>query len=89
LFGGAILFAQYRAFEALVVSELITECDYAQSGLLSAADEKAYLERLSSRNRLTLIATDGTVLFDSASDVTKMDNHADRPEISDVPQRSC
>lgn len=84
LFGGAILFAQYRAFEALVVSELITECDYAQSGLLSAADEKAYLERLSSRNRLTLIATDGTVLFDSASDVTKMDNHADRPEISDA-----
>ena len=84
LFGGAVLFAQYRAFEALVVSELITECDYAQSGLLSAADEKAYLERLSSRNRLTLIATDGTVLFDSASDVTKMDNHADRPEISDA-----
>ena len=84
LFGGAVLFAQYRAFEALVVSELITECDYAQSGLLSAADEKAYLERLSSRNRLTLIATDGTVLFDSASDVTRMDNHADRPEISDA-----
>lgn len=84
LFGGAVLFAQYRAFEALVVSELITECDYAQSGLLSAADEKAYLERLSSRNRLTLVAIDGTVLFDSASDVTKMDNHADRPEISDA-----
>ena len=84
LFGGAVLFAQYRAFEALVVSELITECDYAQSGLLSAADEKAYLERLSSRNRLTLIATDGTVLFDSASDVTKMDNHADRPEITNA-----
>lgn len=84
LFGGAVLFAQYRAFEALVVSELITECDYAQSGLLSAADEKAYLERLSSRNRLTLIATDGTVLFDSASDVTRMDNHADRPEITNA-----
>jgi two-component system phosphate regulon sensor histidine kinase PhoR len=81
LLGGAIILVQYRAFETLVISDLSSECDYAQSGLISAANEQEYLGRLTSRNRLTLIAADGTVLFDSAFDVSKMDNHADRPEI--------
>ena len=81
LLGGVILLAQYRMYETLVFSELAEECRYVQSGLSSAADEHAYLSSLPSSDRLTLIAADGTVLFDTSSDVSKLANHADRPEI--------
>ena len=81
LLGGVILFAQYRAFETLVFDELAGECDYVASGLLSAADEQAYLKSLPAGNRVTLIEADGTVVFDTSSDVAKLESHADRPEV--------
>ncbi len=81
LLGSVILFAQYRAFERLVFDELAGECDYVATGLLSAEDEQAYLKSLPSSARLTLINADGTVVFDSKSDASKLANHADRPEV--------
>lgn len=84
LLGGVILVAQYRAFEQLVFSELAGECEYVESGLLISQDEQAYLLDLPSGNRTTLIAADGTVLFDSAADASKLENHADRPEFIDA-----
>ncbi|NTU77615.1 MAG: histidine kinase, partial [Alphaproteobacteria bacterium] len=80
LLGSVILLAQYRMFESLVFSELSAESRYVQSGLASAADERVYLASLPSSDRLTLIAADGTVLFDTSSDVSKLENHSDRPE---------
>ena len=35
-------------------------------------------------SRITWIASDGTVLFDSSADPGSMENHLDRPEISDA-----
>ena len=32
-------------------------------------------------NRITLVAPDGTVLYDNTADASKMENHAGRPEI--------
>ena len=81
LLGGVILFAQYRAFEKLVFDELAVECEYVETGLLSASDEQTYLKNLNSSNRVTLISSDGTVLFDSKADATKLASHADRPEV--------
>lgn len=44
-----------------------------------------YLRNLKSDNfRLTWVAKDGTVLFDSKADETAMDNHLDREEISEA-----
>lgn len=80
LLGGVILLAQYRAFERLVFDELAGECAYVKSGLLSAEDEHAYLASLPSSDRLTLINADGTVVFDSTSDASILENHSDRPE---------
>ena len=80
LLGGVILLAQYRSFESLMFSELSTECMYVESGLASASDEQVYLKELSSSDRVTLIAADGTVLFDTSSDASKLENHANRPE---------
>jgi len=81
LLGGAILLAQYQTYERRIFSELTTVCEYVESGLLSASDEPEYLKQLPTIDRVTLIDTDGTVLFDSASDVSKLENHAGRPEI--------
>ena len=80
MLGGVVLLAQYRAFEQLVFSELSEQCEYVESGLLSASDETAYLESLPSSDRITLIASDGIVVYDTSSDVSKLKNHSDRPE---------
>lgn len=81
LLGGVILFAQYNTFETLVFSGLSAEARYIQNGLTSASNEQAYLSGLPNIDRVTLIAEDGTVLFDTSSDVSKLENHADRPEV--------
>lgn len=48
---------------------------------IEALEDKTQLkgEDLES-NRITLIDTDGTVIFDNKADVAKMENHKDRPE---------
>ncbi len=54
----------------------------------SSADKsvEALEEQFPSITRYTLIAADGTVLFDSSVDPTQMENHADRPEIQQALQ---
>ena len=84
LLGGVILLAQYRSFESLVYSELASESSYIESGLLSAADEQAYLSDLPSKERVTLIDADGTVVYDSNALASKLENHANRPEFIDA-----
>lgn len=58
--------------------------------LTSTAVEQSGLEYLTalpaSASRLTWIAADGTVLFDSYGNAADMDNHADREEISSALQ---
>ena len=81
MLGGVVLLAQYQTFEALVFTELTDECQYLEDGLLSAKDETAYLTELASNDRITLIGSDGTVLYDSSSDISKLENHANRPEV--------
>ena len=44
------------------------------------------LEHLPENMRATLIAPDGTVVFDSLVDVSKMEDHSDRPEIQEAMQ---
>lgn len=59
----------------------------AQAGVLVLGqpdiDIGASVERLVARTdlRMTVIASDGTVLADSEEDPTAMENHADRPEV--------
>ncbi|MDD4310957.1 MAG: ATP-binding protein [Eubacteriales bacterium] len=86
LLGGVILLAQYRSFENLVFSELAAENDYIKSGLTATKDESAFFAGLPSKDRVTLIDSDGTVLFDTSSDVTTLENHASRPEIVSAHQ---
>ena len=73
--------ALYRVYENRITKELRTEADYIVRALNALEDSTAYLDELSSSNRITLIAPDGAVLYDSAADEAGMDSHAQRPEV--------
>lgn len=60
-----------------------------EAGLIKSALElsgSSYLDMLEAAppTRVTLISSDGTVLFDSEADTSKMENHSNRPEIIDA-----
>ena len=74
----------YPYFGGQLEKELENEASYLS--LSVEKDGVAALEQLphSSSTRITLIASDGAVLYDSQADAAQMENHADREEIRDA-----
>ncbi len=73
----------YDYFTNIQINQLKDELSIASVGTVQSGEE--YLEALKSDNyRLTWVASDGTVLFDSQADKTAMDNHLDREEITEA-----
>lgn len=73
--------ALYNVYEARISTELRTEADYIVRALDVTQDDLSYFFALSPTSRVTLIAPDGTVLYDSDADEARMDSHAERPEV--------
>lgn len=76
-------FVLYQQLAEDMKRELRSQAAYLSAGY----DEEgvAYLESIRSadrQSRITLVDADGTVLFDNRADASTMDNHLDRPEIS-------
>ena len=73
----------YQYFGGIQQSQLKDELSLAASATEQLGEQ--YLETLSSdRYRLTWVAPDGTVLFDTRADAASMENHADREEIKEA-----
>ena len=73
----------YQYFGGIQQSQLKDELSLAAHATEKLGEE--YLETLSSeRARLTWVASDGTVLFDTHADAASMENHADREEIKEA-----
>ncbi|MBQ4096096.1 MAG: two-component sensor histidine kinase, partial [Oscillospiraceae bacterium] len=73
----------YNYFTNIQINQLKDELSIASVGTEQSGEE--YLEALKSDNyRLTWVASDGTVLFDSQADISVMDNHLDREEITEA-----
>ncbi len=73
----------YNYFTDIQINQLKDELSIASVGTEQSGE--AYLENLKSDNfRLTWVANDGTVLFDSQADKSEMDNHLGREEISEA-----
>ncbi len=69
----------YQHFTDQIMEELQTETQLVAQGV--EVEGLNYLQGMESRNRITWVAGDGTVLYDSQADASKMENHADREEI--------
>ena len=73
----------YDYFTNIQIDQLKDELSIASVGTEKSGKE--YLEDLRSDNfRLTWVANDGTVHFDSQADESAMDNHLDREEIKEA-----
>ena len=73
----------YEYFTDIQRNQLKDELSIASVGTEQSGE--AYLENLKSDNfRLTWVASDGTVLFDSQADKSVVDNHLDREEITEA-----
>ncbi len=65
--------------------ELREETDVVAAALDQSSDDYALLDQIElGDTRVTLVAGDGTVMFDSDELATDMANHADRPEIAEA-----
>ena len=78
----------YNAMTAELREEIRNEAAIVSTTLDSLEDENAqeYIKKAGqiSDNRITLISSDGTVLYDNCSKVSEMGNHLDRPEIAEA-----
>lgn len=82
LTSGAMLALRWRDGLHELTEQTSRQAAIAAAGYLGAADQMATLSDIgeSDRSRVTLIAQDGTVLYDSNADISQMENHAQRPE---------
>jgi len=65
--------------------ELREETDVVAAALNQASDDYVLLDQIAlGDTRVTLVADDGTVLYDSDESPADMANHADRPEIAEA-----
>lgn len=81
----------YNAMTAELREEIQNEAKIVSSAIDSFETDSAAEEFISdvghkSGNRITLISADGAVLYDNFTKISDMDNHLDRPEISEALQ---
>ncbi len=70
----------YASFDSRMKSEVRQETQLVQSAVELSGE--TYLESVTNTpNRITLIDTDGTVLFDNQADPATMENHSGREEV--------
>ncbi len=78
-----ILGILYSYFSSILISQLKTDTAYIKEGYLQ--NGISYFESVKYQgNRITLIAEDGTVTYDSDVDLAELDNHNDREEVKEA-----
>ncbi len=80
-----IMSSLYEYFGSVQDMQLANGAKLAAAGVEESGT--TYLEKLESNSyRITWVAADGTVLYDTQSDASGMENHADREEIKEALQ---
>lgn len=80
-----VLGVLYNNFEDRLQTEFRNEASYVMEGI--KAEGTDYLNALpKSNSRITWVDATGTVLYDSWSDASQMENHAEREEIQEALQ---
>jgi two-component system phosphate regulon sensor histidine kinase PhoR len=82
----------YYFFSAQVRSDIQSETEAMARNLAYVQDDLDYLRSLNlsgQMGRVTLVAEDGRVLFDSFQDILALPNHLGRPEIAEALDRGA
>lgn len=79
-------FLTYHFLVRQLTNELQNECNLIAT-VLDFYDDYSFLSSLQSSSRITIIQPDGTVTYDSLSNINEMENHNDRIEVSDSLQK--
>lgn len=77
-------FALNNYFATLSMKELANEAELVSQGMAFDADNYLNHLDLNEDYRITWISDDGTVLFDSKVDASKLENHLERDEIKEA-----
>lgn len=78
-------FIFYEVYKAEIIRDLKGYAEvFKNTGDFDADDIGVYASVDTNDLRLTLIAPDGSVLYDNQADETSMQNHLDRPEIAEA-----
>lgn len=78
-------FIFYEVYKAEIIRDLKGYAEvFKNTGDFDADDTGVYASVDTNDLRLTLIAPDGSVLYDNQADETSMQNHLDRPEIAEA-----
>lgn len=82
-----LLVAVHSGLSQDLRERLSEECNYIAAA--AASGEEQELPRIGNvyADRITLVDTDGTVLYDNKSDAAQMENHASRPEIAQAQEK--
>ena len=76
-----VLLILYRINEMDAINKLETEAAYISHIFMQNKDEPGFFKEVTTTNRITFIAKDGTVIYDNTMDAAIMENHANRPEV--------
>lgn len=76
----------FEYFEAQVFSELENEANYIAYAIKDG-EEEFLSDFRDSNKRITLISQDGTVLADTKAEVSELENHSKRSEITEAIQK--
>ena len=72
----------FGVYESGMTEELRAEAGYICHALDREENELDFFDGFTTKNRVSLISADGTVLYDSEADASALGSHADRPEVA-------
>jgi len=82
---GLVLINMSNRLNARIAKEVRTEATYLAAAIdRTGEDYLADVRNTPEANRITLVAADGRVVFDTAADPAQMENHLNRPEIAEA-----
>ncbi len=73
----------YEEYQKRLFQDMSVELSYLAAGIDCDSPDYNAIPSCSDR-RVTVIGKDGTIIYDSESDISVMENHKDRPEVRDA-----